>query len=115
MLHSNLGLACYFANRVEDAMREWGIVTRINKQYAMMRAKKQQSEYDDASIVYVPLFTAERAIYTSPKVPDFIMNFVPSYSASRLDLIIDNPELVRLSELRVNLARVDRKIRATQI
>jgi tetratricopeptide (TPR) repeat protein len=113
MLHSNLGLACYFANRVEDAMREWGIVTRINKQYALMRAKKQQSEYDDTSMAYIPLFAQERAVYTAPKVPDYIMNFVPSYSATQLNLILDKPDLEKLSQLREQLARTDRRIRAT--
>jgi tetratricopeptide (TPR) repeat protein len=115
MLHSNLGLACYFANRIEDAMREWQLVTQISKQYALMRAKKQQSEYDDSTIDFVPLYIAERARFTDPKAPDFEVPFVPGYETARWELIIGDDEIRRLQSLKEERDIRDRLIRAVRL
>jgi tetratricopeptide (TPR) repeat protein len=114
MLHSNLGLACYFAGRVEDAVQQWRIVSLVNKAYFLRRSSKQEKEYDDTSIDYVALYPQERAVYTAPKVPDFVMNYVPSYSASQLNLIIDSSELNTLRKLRTDITTIERRIRATR-
>ncbi len=115
MLHSNLGLACFFANRVEEAMREWTEVTRVNAQYARRRGTKQQKEFDDTSIDYMPIYISERALYTQPKIPDYLAPYVPGYATAHYELMINDENLSKLETLKNQQSKIDRSIRSLKL
>ncbi len=98
MLHSNRGLACYFANRPEDAMQEWGHVSRLDPGYARRRGQKQQTEFDETQVNFVALNARERALSLPPKTPDYLAQYAFSYDIDDWDLIISNPALAPLPQ-----------------
>lgn len=112
MLHSNRGLACFFASQPEEAMREWGLVSKIDPAYANRRGKRLQSEYDDAQIAFVPFSVPERAAPIPPKTAGFLPRYVAGYDTEEWDLILVDPALSRLSDLRREGRRVDRALAA---
>jgi len=98
MLHSNRGLACYFANRPEDAMQEWGHVSRLDPGYARRRGQKQQTEFDETQVNFVALDPIERALSLPPKTPDYQAQYAFSYDLDDWELIISNPALAPLPQ-----------------
>ena len=112
MLHSNRGLACFFASLPEEAMKEWGLVSKIDPAYANRRGKRLQSEYDDSQIAFVPFSVPDRAAPIAPKTASFLPCFVPGYDTDEWDLILSDPALSRLSDLRRELRQVDRALAA---
>ena len=112
MLHSNRGLACFFASLPEEAMKEWGLVSKIDPAYANRRGKRLQSEYDDSQIAFVPFSVPDRAAPIAPKTASFLPHFVPGYDTDDWDLILSDPALSRLSDLRRELRHVDRTLAA---
>ncbi len=112
MLHSNRGLACFFASLPEEAMKEWGLVSKIDPAYANRRGKRLQSEYDDSQIAFVPFSVPDRAAPIAPKTAGFLPRYVPGYDTEEWDLILSDPALSRLSDLRRDLRQVDRTLAA---
>ena len=112
MLHSNRGLACFFASQPEQAMSEWGQVSKIDPAYANRRGKRLQSEYDDSQIAFVPFSVPERAVPVAPQTAGFLPRYVSGYDTEEWDLIITDPALIRLSESRRELRRLDRSLAA---
>ncbi len=112
MLHSNRGLACFFASQAEEAMREWGLVSQIDPAYARRRGKRQQSEFDDSQIALVPFSVPERAASIPPKTGPYLPRYLAGYDTEEWDLILNDPALARLSELRRELRRLDRDVNA---
>ena len=110
MLHSNRGLACFFASLPEEAMTEWGLVSKIDPAYANRRGKRIQSEYDDSQIALVPFSAPERAVPI--KTAGYLPRFLAGYDTEEWDLILSDPSLARLSELRRELRRLDRSLAA---
>ncbi len=98
MLHSNRGLACYFANRPEEAMQEWGHVSRLDPGYARRRGQKQQTEFDETQVNFVALNPRERALSVPPKTPDYQAQYAFSYDLDEWELIISNPALAPLPQ-----------------
>lgn len=98
MLHSNRGLACYFANRPEDAMQEWGHVSRLDPGYARRRGQKQQTEFDETQVNFVALNPRERALSLPPKTPDYQAQYAFSYDLDDWELILSNPALAPLPQ-----------------
>ena len=112
MLHSNRGLACFFASRAEEAMREWGLVSQIDPAYARRRGKRQQSEFDDSQISLVPFSVPQRAAPIPPKTAGYLPRFLAGYDTEEWDLILSDPALVRLSEMRREAKKLDRDVNA---
>ncbi len=112
MLHSNRGLACFFASQPEQAMSEWGLVSKIDPAYANRRGKRLQSEYDDSQIAFVPFSVPERAVPIAPQTAGFLPHYVSGYDTEEWNLIIADPALSRLSESRRELRRLDRALAA---
>ncbi len=112
MLHSNRGLACFFASQPEEAMREWGLVSKIDPAYANRRGKRLQSEYDESQVAFVPFSVPERAAAIPPKTAGFLPRYVAGYDTEEWDLILSDPALSRLSDLRREVRRVDRALAA---
>lgn len=98
MLHSNRGLACYFANRPEEAMTEWTLVTRLDPGYARRRARVQQSEFDETIVEYVPLDTAVRAMSLPIKTAGYLYQYVPGYDTDEWNLVLNDPSLIPVPE-----------------
>ena len=112
MLHSNRGLACFFASQPEDAMSEWGLVSKIDPAYANRRGKRLQSEYDDSQIAFVPFSVPERAMPIPPKTAGFLPRYLSGYDTEEWDLILTDPALARLSALRRELPSIERTLAA---
>jgi tetratricopeptide (TPR) repeat protein len=112
VVHSNRGLACYFANNVEEAMREWQMVTQLDPAYAKRRGKKQESEYDDAIIEYIPLYVTERAFFCKPHTAEFLYRFLPGYETDKWLVVAPCPELEPIAALRTQFAKFNRQLRA---
>lgn len=98
MMHSNRGLACYFANRPEDAMKEWAHVSRLDPGYARRRGQKQQTEFDETQVSFVALNAESRALPLPPKTPDYLTQYAFSYDLDDWELIITNPALAPLPQ-----------------
>ena len=112
MLHSNRGLACFFASLPEEAMKEWGHVSKIDPAYANRRGKRLQSEYDDSQIALVPFSVPERALPIPPKTAGFLPHYLAGYGTEEWDLIYSDPALARFADLRRDLRRVNRALAA---
>jgi len=112
MLHSNRGLACFFASRPEEAMREWAMVSKLDPAYARKRGDRQQSEFDDSQIALVSLSVPARAVSLPAKTGPYLPRFLAGYDTEEWDLILSDPALVRLSEMRRELRRLDRDLGA---
>jgi len=112
MLHSNLGLACFFASRTEESMREWGLVSQIDPAYARRRGKRQQSEFDDSQIALVPFLIPERAASLPAKTGPYLPRFLSGYDTEEWDYLLSEPKLVKLWEMRRESRRMDRDVNA---
>ncbi|HEX5322772.1 MAG TPA: tetratricopeptide repeat protein, partial [Capsulimonadaceae bacterium] len=115
MLHSNRGLACFQAADVEEATKEWRAVTRLDPEYAKRRAKKQQSEYDDSAVQYIPMYTTERALPCALHTAGLLFRFLPGYSAETWEVMVDDPHLAEVPAMRAEFARVERTLRALKL
>ena len=110
MLHSNRGLACFFASRPEEAMREWATVTKLDPAYARKRGTRQQSEFDDSNLTLMPFSVPARAISLPAKTGPYLPRFAAGYDTDEWDLILSDPALARLSEMRREMRRLDRDL-----
>ena len=112
MLHSNRGLACFFASMPEEAMKEWGMVTKIDPAYARRRGARQQSEYDDSQIALVPFSVPDRAAYLAPRTGGYLPRFLAGYDTDDWEFILTDPDMIKLSEMRRELTHLDRELAA---
>lgn len=110
MLHSNRGLACFFANRPEEAVVEWTMVTRLDPDYARRRGKAQQTEFDDTMVAYVPIDIAVRAMAVPAKTSGYLTRYAPSYDVDEMDLVISEEMLQEIPELTREAHRLERLI-----
>jgi len=110
MLHSNRGLACFFAGRPESAMRAWATVSKLDPAYARKRGDRQQSEFDDSQLALVPLSVSARAVSLPAKTGPYLPRYLAGYDTEEWDLILSDPALIRLSEMRREMRRLDRDL-----
>ena len=110
MLHSNRGLACFFASRPEEAMREWGTVTKLDPAYARKRGTRQQSEFDDSNLALMPFSVPARAVSLPAKTGPYLPRFAAGYDTEEWDLILSDPALARLSGMLREMRRLDRDL-----
>jgi tetratricopeptide (TPR) repeat protein len=107
-LHSNRGLACFFANMPEQAMYEWSMVTKLDPSYAKRRGKALQSEFDDSAIDFIPVNTSERAMSHTPRTPGYLSRYAYGYDTNQWVLMIEDPELAELAELSKEVRNLER-------
>lgn len=112
MLHSNRGLACYFANEPEAAMQEWAMVTKLDPNYARRRGKSQQSEFDETVVEYIPIDTAARAMPPPIRTPDYLSRYVFGYGLDEWELILSDSALTAIPEMIRQLHHLERQINA---
>ncbi|BDI32301.1 hypothetical protein CCAX7_43520 [Capsulimonas corticalis] len=112
MLHSNRGLSCFFANRPEDAMQEWAIVSKIDPNYARKREKKQQSEFDDSAVGFVSLNLLDRVATIKPRTADYVYQLSPGYDTDSWDLMIDDAAMKDIPELNRQSRQLERSLQA---
>jgi hypothetical protein len=115
MLHSNRGLACFFAKRVEEAMTEWKNVAHLSADYFKTRSSKQQSEYDESAVDYVPMTVTERAVHSAPSTGEFMFATLPGFSVDNWEHLVSDPDLAAIPTLQEQHARVSRSLRALKI
>ena len=114
MLHSNRGLACFFANRPEEAMTEWGLVTQIDPNYARRRGKAVQSEFDDTQVDFVPLDIPKRAVMPPLQTADYQYQLLWSYDTDDWEMIISDPPLAPLPKMTREAHSLERNLRAPE-
>jgi len=115
MLHSNRGLACYFANRPEDALAEWSLVTKLDPSYARRRQKVMQSEFDESAITFAELDIRERSERVPPKTADYLYKLSPGYGTEEWSFIIDDARLTDIPDLSQKSRYMERKLKALRV
>ncbi|MEO7718097.1 MAG: tetratricopeptide repeat protein [Capsulimonas sp.] len=115
MLHSNRGLSCFFANRPEDAMKEWAIVSKLDPNYARKREKQQQSEFDDTAVTFVSLNLIERAATIKPRTADYVYQLAAGYDTDRWSLMISDDALKDIPELDRQSRQLERSLQALSL
>lgn len=106
--HSNLGLSYYFQNKVESAVEQWRIVSRLDARYAMQREEDQYTNYDDSQMALRPLRWRDMIIGMMPILPPPHTRLVPGYNERAFRPALADAQLQRLHTLRRQLAHTTR-------
>lgn len=112
VLHSNRGLACFFGNRVEEAMQEWGTVTRLDPEYAKRRGKLMQSVFDESAVTFFPLRIAERSASYQLKTGPFLYKVDGGYDTDDWELILEDESLAKVPDITREADHTERMLRA---
>jgi len=115
MLHSNRGLACFFAHMPEEAMKEWAAVSRLDPAYARRRGKAQQSEFDDSAIHFEELKIVDRAARLPARTADFTFALSSGYNTEEWAIMIESDMLKSVPELDREAWRTERKLQALRV
>ena len=115
MLHSNRGLACFFAHMPEEAMKEWATVSRLDPAYARRRGKAQQSEFDDSAIHFAELNVVDRAARLPARTADFTFTLSPGYNTEEWAIMIEPDTLKGVPEIDREAWRTERKLQALRV
>ena len=115
MLHSNRGLACFFASRAEEAMKEWATVTRIDPLYARKRGTAHQSEFDDSQVDIRPLIVPERAVMPPLRTADYQYRLLWGYDTDSWELVLSDPTLAPLPQMLREAECLARNLRARKL
>ncbi|MGO8673829.1 MAG: tetratricopeptide repeat protein [Capsulimonadaceae bacterium] len=115
MLHSNRGLACYFANQAEEAVQEWAAVTRIDPSYARRRQKVMQSEFDETAVKFTELNIMDRADRVPPRTADLLYRLAPGYETEEWQFVIDDEGLVDVPEWERRSRHIERVLKALAV
>ncbi len=115
VLHSNRGLACFFANRLEDALAEWSMVSRLDAEYAKKRGALQQSVFDETAINFVSMRVWERISMLPLKTPNYQFRLSAGYDTEEWDLVIGDSNLAPIPKLSREADQMERSLRALHI
>ena len=106
--HSNLGLSYFFQDKVEAAVEQWRIVSRLDARYAMQREEDQYTNFDDSQMSLRPLRWREMIVGMMPILPPPHTRLVPGYNERAFRPALSDPTLQRLHTLRRQLAHTSR-------
>ncbi len=106
--HSNLGLSYYFQNKVENAVEQWRIVSKLDARYAMQREEDQYTNFDDSQMALRPLRWRDMIVGMMPILPPPHTRLVPGYNERAFRPALSDPILQRLHTLRRQLAHTMR-------
>ena len=112
ILHSNRGLACFFANRVEDAMYEWSSVSTLDAEYAKRRGHLMQTVFDEAAVQFVSLKVSERVSRHPFLTADYAYRLAPSYDADAWEYMLRDDELKPVPGMAAEADRLGRALKA---
>ncbi|MBI1756443.1 MAG: tetratricopeptide repeat protein [Fimbriimonas ginsengisoli] len=116
VLHSNRGLACFFANRFEEAFEEWSKIAKIDPEYAKKRGElTKDTVFDESCVNFVSMKVWERAHGLPPKTHGFKFVTAPSYAAEEWNLMVPREDLAGVQQLERESREVERAIRALVI
>lgn len=115
VLHSNRGLALFFANHVEDAMMEWSTVTRLDPEYAKKRGKLQQSVFDESAVSFFTINLAERAASYPLRTGPFLYKVDGGYDTEDWELVLEDEGLARVPSIAKEADHFERKLRALRL
>jgi tetratricopeptide (TPR) repeat protein len=115
LLHSNRGLACFFANRPEEAMMEWQTVSRLDPAYVKRRGSAVQKEYDETAVTFVDINIPERAIQLPARTADFLYQLSPGYDTDEWDIMVTDKSLDKVPEYIRDARRIERNLQALQL
>lgn len=112
ILHSNRGLACFFANRVEDAMHEWSMVSNLDAEYAKRRGHLMQTVFDEAAVQFVSLKVSDRVSRHPFLTADYAYRLAPSYDADQWELMLRDDDLKQVPQWSAEADRLGRALKA---
>lgn len=115
MLHSNRGLACFFANMPEQAMHEWAMVTKLDPAYARRRGKAQQSEFDDTAIKFATMNILDRAAVMPPRTADYTFTLSQGYDTDDWAVMIEDDLLKQIPEMDKQAWRLERSLQSLKV
>ena len=113
MLHSNRGLACFYANRPEESMEEWALVTRLDPVYARKRGAKQQSEFDDSAVQFQHLNVTERTEEIPSPIPDALYELSSGYGYDTWDIMTKDHDIAAIPQLQATVWDLERRLHAS--
>ena len=108
VIHSNLGLAYYLQKQVQNAVEQWRLVSQLDASYAERRGEEQERSYDDSAIQLRPFNWRARIIKMAPILPRPHTVLVPGYNARAFRIALNDPELVRVQQMTVELESKNR-------
>lgn len=112
ILHSNRGLACFFGNRVEDAMHEWSMVSNLDAEYAKRRGHLMQTVFDEAAVQFVSLKVSERVSRHPFLTADYAYRLAPSYDADSWEYMLRDEDLKQVPKWTSEADRLGRALKA---
>lgn len=115
VLHSNRGLSCWYAERVDEAVQEWSLVSQIDPEYAARRGDLMRSAFDETALSYVPLRISDRMFGFALATADFRYRLAPGYHADRWDLIIEDEDLAPVPDMADEIHYLERNLRGLHV
>lgn len=110
MAYSNLGLAYYLFKKVEKAMENWRMVSRLDSKYAAEREEEQQRSFDDSVIQLRPISWRERIVKMAPVLPRPQTRLLPGTNARTYRPAISDPSLHEIVNQKREVERLSRTL-----
>jgi tetratricopeptide (TPR) repeat protein len=110
MAFSNLGLAYYLFTKVEKAMENWRMVSRLDSKYAAEREEEQQRSFDDSVIQLRPVNWRERIIRMAPVLPKPQTRLLPGTNARTYRPAITDQSLIEIAGQKREVERLNRML-----
>jgi tetratricopeptide (TPR) repeat protein len=110
MAFSNLGLAYYLFKKVEKAMENWRMVSRLDSKYAAEREEEQQRSFDDSVIQLRPVSWRERIVKMAPVLPRPQTRLLPGTNARTYRPAISDPSLNEIAAQKSEVERLNRTL-----
>ena len=108
--YSNLGLAYYLFQRIEKAVENWRMVSRLDSAYAERRGEEQERSFDDSIIQMRPIKWRERVVRMAPILPRPQTRLLPGTNAREYRLVVTDAELQPIVEAKRQVERESRAL-----
>lgn len=115
VLHSNRGLACWFAQMVDEACEEWTTVAHLDPEYAARRGELMRSAFDETSLSYAGLRISDRMFGFPLETGPFRYRLAPGYTDDKWKLIIEDDDLTEAPQLAEEVHYWERNIRGLHV
>jgi superkiller protein 3 len=115
VLHSNRGLACWYAEDVDEACVEWTLVSHIDPEYAARRGELMRSAFDETSLSYAPIRISDRMFGFPLITANYRYRVAPGYDADNWNLMIEDEELAEVPELAREVSFIERNLRGLHV
>ncbi len=112
VLHSNRGLACFYADRPEESVQEWALVSRLDPDYARRRGELLTTAFDESAVEFIPLKGTDRVTPFAARTASCLPRLATGYATERWELILSDDKLAKVQKQQEELARAQRQLHA---